>query len=352
MLHRKTTGLLAGVAAIVALSLSGSAAAAVPRPLVQQGRLFDAAGKPLSKTVDISFALYNTDSGGTPVWTEVHSVTTDDGYFSVELGTINAIEGKFTGEPLFLGITVGNDAEMAPRSSVQSVPYALMANNAVGDITPHSVSVNGNLVIDATGTWVGSPTGLVGPQGPVGPAGPAGPQGPTGATGAQGPAGPTGATGPQGPAGPTGATGPTGPAGPTLQKRVTFLFSGVPVPGTTGQLSSVTFTPPNTGTAVVTVHGFCNVTALAGSAVEIDVGVGLTLANAFLGGAAEWGVIRLPAGLPTATDFAIPFGAQSAFPVTANTATTVVVGGRHQTGGTLDDCSGNVQVQVFTGSLP
>ena len=47
-----------------------------------------------------------------------------------------------------------------------------------------AIAVNGTTIIDATGKWVGSSTGLVGPQGP------AGPQGPMGPMGLQGPAGP------------------------------------------------------------------------------------------------------------------------------------------------------------------
>jgi hypothetical protein len=73
-----------------------------------------------------------------------------------------------------------------------------------------NIAVGGTPVIDAGGNWVGSPTGLTGPQGPKGDAGatgPVGPQGPQGDTGA------VGATGPAGPQGPEGATGPTGPIG-------------------------------------------------------------------------------------------------------------------------------------------
>jgi hypothetical protein len=55
-----------------------------------------------------------------------------------------------------------------------------------------SVAIGGTTVINSSGQWVGSSTGLVGPQGP---------KGNTGATGATGPQGATGATGPQGPAG-------------------------------------------------------------------------------------------------------------------------------------------------------
>jgi hypothetical protein len=92
--------------------------------------------------------------------------------------------------------------------------------------SPTGFSVNGGVVIDNTGTWVGPPVagipGPTGPQGPPGdpggPSGPTGPQGPQGligATGPIGPQGPSGPTGPQGPAGgPQGPQGPSGPSGP------------------------------------------------------------------------------------------------------------------------------------------
>ena len=359
MLGRKLFGLVAGLSALTALSVTSPAAADVPQHLVHQGRLFDATGTPLSKDVDISFALYSAANGGVPVWTEVHTVTTDNGYFSVELGDLNSLSDVFTGAPLFLGIAVGNDAEMTPRSSVQSVPYALLAGNAVGDITPHSVSVNGTTVIDATGTWVGPPTNLVGPQGPIGMTGPAGPQGPqgiqgpVGPVGPQGPAGMNGLNGTNGTNGAQGPAGPAGPAGPTLQKRATFSFANVPASGGgNGQFSSITFTPPVSGTAIVTGLGWCNVTGLgAGLTTEVQIGIGTSLATAFNGPVQEWGVIRMPGGLP-AGDWAVAWEAQTAIAVTANTATTVVLAGRHGSGAQTDDCSGNFQVQVFTGSLP
>src|SRR5262249_39770035 len=157
-----------GMAALVALGTTTPAAADVPLTVVHQGRLFDAQGQPLNKDVDMAFSLYSVDSGGTAVWTEGHTITPDDGYFSIELGTVNPLKAVFTGAPLFLGVSVGNDPEMTPRAPVRSVPYAMVAGNAIGDITPSSITVNGKQVIDSMGTWVGSPTGLVGPQGAMG----------------------------------------------------------------------------------------------------------------------------------------------------------------------------------------
>ena len=78
--------------ALVALGLAGPAAADVPQNLVHQGRLFDTAGVPLDKDIDAQFALYSVATGGTAVWTEVHTLAIDDGYFSVELGGVNFYE--------------------------------------------------------------------------------------------------------------------------------------------------------------------------------------------------------------------------------------------------------------------
>jgi len=68
-----------------------------------------------------------------------------------------------------------------------------------------SLTVGGVPVIDGSGHWIGSSTGLAGPTGPQGDVGPAGPTGPKGDTGAQGVAGPAGADGVQGPKGDPGA---------------------------------------------------------------------------------------------------------------------------------------------------
>jgi hypothetical protein len=204
-------------ASLVAASfaLAAGYAAAVPETITHQGRLFDAKGNPVGDTLDVTFSLYDAAQGGAALWTETHSVAFDAGYFSVELGADKAFSGVFDGSALYLGITVGGDAEMTPRARVGSVPYALLAGDVRGDITPTSVAIEGyGPVIDSTGKWIGDPTGLVGPPGPAGAVGPTGPAGAVGPTGPAGAVGPTGPAGPMGPAGADGAAGPTGPMGP------------------------------------------------------------------------------------------------------------------------------------------
>ncbi len=218
--------------AMCVLTWGGAAFAGVPHILTEQGRLLDATGTPVTGSVTLVFNLYDNPTSGTSLWTETQTVDLDAGNFSVDLGEGTSFDQgspakdlfvteALAGKTLYLGITVNTDAEMSPRQALLAVPYAIVADNAVGDITPNSVSIAGTTVIDSTGKWVGPSTGLVGPQGPEGPTGAtgaAGAQGPTGLTGATGPAGATGATGLQGPKGDPGATGTagaTGSQGPT-----------------------------------------------------------------------------------------------------------------------------------------
>ncbi len=168
-----------GVAALLGLgwaTWATDARANVPQYLTEQGRLFDASGNPVAVAVTMEFNLYEAATGGTSLWTETQTITPDSGYFSAVLASATPFPANIfataatSGQTLFLGVKVNTDAEIAPRQPLQSVPYALVADNAVGNINPTTVTVGGTLVINNQGKWVGSPTGLVGPTGPAGEA--------------------------------------------------------------------------------------------------------------------------------------------------------------------------------------
>jgi Phage Tail Collar Domain len=120
-----------GLAALL-LGVSGATlAATAPATVGYQGRLYDQSGAPITGTLSVEFALYSTASGGTPVWNETQSVAFADGYFTVQLGSVTAFGASaFDGTVRYLGVTVGSDSEMTPRTSIASVPYALNAVNA------------------------------------------------------------------------------------------------------------------------------------------------------------------------------------------------------------------------------
>ncbi|MEM7533829.1 MAG: hypothetical protein AAF639_16715 [Chloroflexota bacterium] len=101
--------------------------------IAYQGRLADTSGDPLTDTVEMSFRLYATDIGGSPLWTEQwagdNSIQVNDGLFNVMLGSLTPIDSSMMAgnSNLFLGVTVGADNEMTPRVQLGSVPFAMQA---------------------------------------------------------------------------------------------------------------------------------------------------------------------------------------------------------------------------------
>ncbi|MBN4050438.1 hypothetical protein JYT28_01685, partial [Desulfobulbus sp. AH-315-M07] len=130
-------------------------AEAVPTIIGQQGRVYDVdTDEPIEGDLTITFALYDTKDAPiqSPVWTEQHDLTLDKGYFSVALGSVTDLDTSFfDGASMYLSMTIAGDEQMTPRLEVGSVPYALVCNDATGDIHPTSVTVEGpeaRLVVD------------------------------------------------------------------------------------------------------------------------------------------------------------------------------------------------------------
>lgn len=270
-----------GVSSIASLLWALSTAAQVPSEFNQQGRLLDNEGNPVAGSVTFTFAIYTDATDGTELWSEEQTVTLDEGYFSVRLGSETPIDPEiFDGSTLYLGITVDSNDEMSPRQPLLSVPYAMrasVAENVTGDITPNSITVGGAEIVNELGEWVGPTSGLEGPTGPTGPTGPAGatgaqgPAGVNGAPGATGPTGPQGIQGLAGPAGPTGPTGPTGPAGPTGATGPTGIVntyyagtSGNPAAGTNYLAPTVQYTAAAGERALVWVSVSCGNSPITG----------------------------------------------------------------------------------------
>lgn len=111
--------------------------ASVPRLIKFNGTLKDLAGKPLTGPVDVSFALYKDQTGGTPLWFETQTVEADRlGHYTVLLGAMTPqgvpLELFTSGEAHWLGVQAGNLPESAQggRVLLLSVPYALKAGDA------------------------------------------------------------------------------------------------------------------------------------------------------------------------------------------------------------------------------
>lgn len=96
--------------------------------IAYQGRLADTAGVPLTGSYAMTFALYTAPTGGSALWSESRTVAATDGVFSVMLGEVTPISASIASNTsLYLGVTVGSDAEMTPRKQLGSVAYAFQA---------------------------------------------------------------------------------------------------------------------------------------------------------------------------------------------------------------------------------
>lgn len=111
-----------------------ASSAIVPRLVNFSGRTTDAAGKNLTGTVGVVFALYRDQFEGAPLWLESQNVQADaKGNYSVQLGATKPdglpIDVFGSGEARWLGVRV-NGGEEQPRVLLLSVPYALKALDA------------------------------------------------------------------------------------------------------------------------------------------------------------------------------------------------------------------------------
>ncbi len=244
-----------------------------PHSLNFQGNLGNAGGGGVvNDTKSMRLGIY---VGGNRIWyAEYTSVVVSNGFFSVPLGDSaqggTALDPDGAGPlnaqlpvspelfaaadsttPVEIELEIQNGAyeTLSPRFAMNSVLFALRADTLDGfdstelaklDATGSILSNDGTPVISSSGAWLGSSSGIVGPQGPAGAAGPqgdvgpVGPPGPAGAAGPIGPQGPVGLTGAAGPIGPVGLPGPAGPQGPVGLTGAEGPIGPVGLPGPAG----------------------------------------------------------------------------------------------------------------------
>jgi len=129
-----TRAIISGI--IVFFLLAQSSLTDIPKTMSYQGLLTQTSGTPVAdSSYNLTFNLYSTNSGGTPLWTENHlSVSVVKGIFNVILGSITPLNLLFD-QQYWLGIQVGG-TELTPRVKLTSVPYSFSALTVVdGAIT-------------------------------------------------------------------------------------------------------------------------------------------------------------------------------------------------------------------------
>jgi hypothetical protein len=117
------------IATLVLTFLWASVVAAdVPLLINYQGKLLDSEGNPFDGNVNLEFAFYRTETGGSPIVSPIPmtGVSVQNGLFNVLL-EVSPIVFDEAGTWLSLEV---NGSEMAPRRPIVSVAYAYKANDA------------------------------------------------------------------------------------------------------------------------------------------------------------------------------------------------------------------------------
>lgn len=124
-----------------------ASSAVVPQLVSFSGKATDPQGKPIAGIAGITFAIYNSQYDGNPLWTETQNVTADaNGNYTVQLGAATAnglpLDLFSSGEARWLGVRINGGEEQA-RVLLLSVPYALKAADAetLGGLPPSAFAL-------------------------------------------------------------------------------------------------------------------------------------------------------------------------------------------------------------------
>jgi hypothetical protein len=132
--------------------MATSAARAGSPPYVPlQGVLADSSGNPITGTLNLRFALYESQEGGTALWIEQQQVQLDRGVFTVYLGRTSPLDLSLfrDRQNLWLGIGVEGAPE-GPRVLVGSVPFSAFAEHGNYNAGP-GIVIAGNLISSSLG---------------------------------------------------------------------------------------------------------------------------------------------------------------------------------------------------------
>lgn len=150
------------LAAVLILS-SAVFSAGVPNIINYQGKLTDAAGDPVPDAgILVKFTIYDAAVSGAMLWNSgFQSVSPVGGLFSYDLGSAVVLPDLFGTDSIrYLGITVGADPEISPRSRFTSSGYVFRSQKS--DLALDSDSLGGfqPSFFLAWGNMTGIPSGF------------------------------------------------------------------------------------------------------------------------------------------------------------------------------------------------
>ena len=136
---------------------------AVPLQLTQQGRLLEADGTPVTGAHILTARIFSAETGGAALWEQIVVLDFQQGYYNTLLGEDpinNPLDDSILSlYPIYLELELDTDGPLSPRQPLYSAPFARIAGSAEsvhgGTVDASQVSINGNLVINSNGQWVG-----------------------------------------------------------------------------------------------------------------------------------------------------------------------------------------------------
>jgi len=102
----------------------------LPDTMVFNGVLTDSNNNLLDGQYNLTFRIYTSSTGGSPVWSETQSsVDISNGVFYVELGNVSSLSSLDFNNNYWLSVEVNSQGELSPRLKMNTQPYARIAEN-------------------------------------------------------------------------------------------------------------------------------------------------------------------------------------------------------------------------------
>ena len=138
--------------------LAGVLLGSPPKTIAYQGKLTDFSGVAIDTACDITFQLYRSSSGGTPIWSETHlDVPVHKGLFDVILGSVVPFPDSVDfSEQYYLQLVVGGEI-LSPRIPLSAAPYAINSGISQRSVYSDSAGWAGSVQWDSI---TGMPSGF------------------------------------------------------------------------------------------------------------------------------------------------------------------------------------------------
>ncbi len=109
----------------------------LPRLLNYQGKIVNSSGVGVNDTLSITFRLYTSGEGGSPIWEEtIPDIIVRNGLFSATLGNITPFPDSVDfSTQYWLEVEIEGEV-MSPRERLSSAPYAIRAGSAERGYNP------------------------------------------------------------------------------------------------------------------------------------------------------------------------------------------------------------------------